>query len=200
VKQSHRHAMKRLAPATALIVATGLSAAGLASSSVAADASAPALKLVSSTKQQLVKRTKGEPVYLYDLGIHAVAEKASFEIRTQRGAGYRDPIKATLTLDSGTEKKTTTLPPALFKDVQGLNKFFGYSVTNKAGKVVKRGELGFCPNSWAATRAVIDGATFTRSARATSSAFSEAGPSRRSATGRTPRRSRARTATTRCAF
>src|SRR5689334_12518614 len=74
VKHSHRHAMKRLAPATALIVATGLSAAGLASSSVAADASAPTLKLVAATKVQDVKRTKGEPVYLYDLGIHAVAE------------------------------------------------------------------------------------------------------------------------------
>jgi lysyl oxidase len=158
VKQSHRHAMKRLAPATALIVATGLSAAGLASNSFAADTSAPTLKLVSSTKQQVVKRTKGEPVYLYDLGIHAIAEKASFEIRTQRGTGYRDPIKATLTRDNGTEKTTTTLPSELFKDVQDLKKFFGYSVTNKAGKVVKRGELGFCPNSWAATRAVIDGA------------------------------------------
>jgi lysyl oxidase len=158
VKHSHRHAIKRLAPATALIVATGMSAAGLASSSAAAESPAPALKLVSATKQQNVKRVKGEPVYLYDLGIHAVAEKATFEIRTRRGRSYRDPITATLTRDSGTEKKTTTLPSALFTDVQDLNKFFGFTVKNKDGKVVKRGDLGFCPNSYGATRAVLDGA------------------------------------------
>jgi hypothetical protein len=155
VTRSHRHALKRLAPATACMVAVGLSATGLTSGSAAAAPAAPVLELVTSTKQQVVQREPKEPVYLYDLGVHAVAAKAAFEIRTARGASYRDPIKGTLTVD-GT---TTELPSALFKDVNQLSKFFAYSVTNKAGKVVKTGSSSFCPNSYAAARAVPDGAT-----------------------------------------
>jgi len=158
VNRSHRHALKRLAPVTALVVATGLSAAGLASSSVAAEAPAPALRVVTSTAQQSVERYPGEPVYLYDLGVYTVAEKAAFEVRTLRGKAYSDPIKATLTLGEGATKTTKTLPSELFKDVDHLSKFFGYTVTNKAGKVVKTGTLDFCPNSFTAARSVPDGA------------------------------------------
>ena len=60
------------------MVAAGLSASGLASGSAAAEtpAPAPALKLVVPTSQQTVDRYAGEPVYLYDLGVYAVAEQA----------------------------------------------------------------------------------------------------------------------------
>jgi hypothetical protein len=157
VNRSHRHALKRLAPATALVVAAGLSAGGLASSSAAAEPAAPPLKLVVSTPTQDVQRYTGEPIYLFDLGIFTVAEKAALEVRTQRGASYRDPIKATLSLGEGAAKKTTDLPSELFTDVDHLNKFFAISVTNKAGKVVKTGALDFCPNSYLAARAVPTG-------------------------------------------
>jgi len=158
VKRSYRHALKRLAPATALIVATGLSTAGLASSSSAAEVSTPVLQLVVPTAQQIVGRAKGEPIFLYDLGIYTVAEKAAFEVRTLRGASYRDPIKATLTVGEGADQKTTDLPSELFKDVDHLSKFFSMKVTNSAGKVVKSSTVDFCPNSWTAARAVPDGA------------------------------------------
>jgi lysyl oxidase len=159
VKHSYRHAMKRLAPATALVMATGMSAAGLASSSAAAETPAPVLRLVAANKQVEVERGKGEAVALYDLGLNAVAEKALFEIRTQRGASYRDPVKATLTVGSGATKKTSTLPAELFKNqVDLLPSFFSFSVTNKAGKVIKSGNQNFCPNTGEASRVVRDGA------------------------------------------
>lgn len=159
MKDSYRHALKRLAPATALLVAVGgLSAAGFAAASAAAEKAPPALKLVVPTATQNVQRFAGEPVSLYDLGVYAVAEKAVFEVRTLRGKSYRDPIKATVSIGEGANKKTTTLPSTLFKDVDHLNKFFTYTITNKAGKTVKTGNLPFCPNSWTAARAVPDGA------------------------------------------
>ena len=158
VNRSYRHALKRLAPATALVVAAGLSASGLASGSAAAETPAPALKLVVPTSQQTVDRYAGEPVYLYDLGVYAVAEQAAFEIRTLRGKSYRDPINATLTVGEGASKTTTTLPSTLFANVNDLNKFFEFTITNKSGKVVKAGKLGFCPNSYTAARAVPTGA------------------------------------------
>lgn len=159
MNRSHRHAAKRLVPVTALVVAAGLSAAGLASGSAAAEAAPePALRLVASTAQQNIQRGEKEPVFLYDLGVHTVAAKAALEIRTARGASYRDPIKATLKLGEGAGGTTTDLPSGLFKDVNKLSTFFAYSVTNKAGKVVKSGAADFCPNSFAATRAVRDGA------------------------------------------
>jgi hypothetical protein len=146
-----------MAPATALVVATSLSVAGLASSSLAATDS-PAIHLVVPTAQQEVQRYSKEPVALYDLGIYAVAEKAKFEIRTQRGASYRDPIKATMTVGEGADAKVVDLPSSLITDVNKLKKFFAFSVTNKAGKVVKSGKVDFCPDSYAAERANRDGA------------------------------------------
>ncbi|HST82123.1 MAG TPA: lysyl oxidase family protein [Kineosporiaceae bacterium] len=158
MNRSHRAALKRLAPATALVVAAGLSAAGFAADSVAADSPSPALHLVSSTDQQDVLRGKKEPVYLYDLGVYTIAEKAAFEIRTLRGKSYRDPIQATLSLGEGASKTTTSLPSELFTSVDHLTKFFSYTVTNKAGKKVKSGTTDFCPSSYDAARAVPDGA------------------------------------------
>jgi hypothetical protein len=159
VNRTHRHALKRLAPVTALVVATGLSAAGLSASSAAAETKAsPVLQLVTATPTQTVGRFPGEPVYLYDLGIYTVAEKAVFDLRTQRGKSYKDPIKATLTIGEGADKTTTELPSTLFTDVNQMSKFFGYEIKNKAGKVVKSGTLDFCPNSYTAARAVPTGA------------------------------------------
>jgi hypothetical protein len=158
VNRSDRHALKRLAPATALVAAVGLSAAGFASGSAVAETPTPALKLVASTPQQDVLRGKKEPIYLYDLGVYTVAEKAAFEVRTLRGASYRDPIQATLSLGEGAGKATTALPSELFDSVDHLTKFFSYTVTNKAGKKVKSGTTDFCPNSEGASRAVPDGA------------------------------------------
>ena len=158
MNRSHRHALKRLAPATALVVAAGLSAAGFASGSAAAETPGPALQLVSSTGQQDVLRGKKEPVYLFDLGVFALAEKAAVEIRTTRGPSFKDPTKATLSVGEGDAKTTTDLPPELFTDINHLSNFFAYSVTNKAGKKVASGTTSFCPNSYAAERAVPDGA------------------------------------------
>ncbi len=154
MNRSYRPAVKRLAPATAVVVAVGLSAAGLASGSFAAETPTPALELTSPISTQNVERYTGEPVYLYDLGVYAVAGKAPFEVHTQRGASYLDPIKTTVSLGG----KTIQVPAELSTDVNVLDKFLAYSVTNKAGKVVKQAVADFCPNAYEAARAVKDGA------------------------------------------
>src|SRR3954465_4007775 len=60
-----RHAAKRMAPATALLVAgAGLSAAGLYAGSAAAAPATPVVKIVTPVTTQTVERGKGEPVYL----------------------------------------------------------------------------------------------------------------------------------------
>ena len=158
MNRSYRHALTRLAPATAVLVATGLTAASLASSSEAAETSAPLLKLSVPVANQTVERDGSDPVYVYDLGIYAIAEQAAVELHTQRGRSYRDPIKTTLTVGSGDTKKVTQLPDNLVTTPDQLTKFFAYSVTDKKGKVIKVGSLDFCPNSGDAQRAIPTGA------------------------------------------
>jgi hypothetical protein len=157
VKRSYRPALIGLAPVTALAVAAaGLTAVGLVTAGEAtAQAPSPALKLVAPKTQQTIERGKGEDVFLYDLGLQAIAEQASLEIRTQRGRSYRDPIQATMTLGQGA---ATPLPSELITNVDKLMKFFAFSVTDKAGKTVKTGQINFCPNSESAARAVPGGA------------------------------------------
>jgi hypothetical protein len=159
VNAPSRHALKRLAPAAALLlVATGLStAAGLsAASGAVATTPTPALKIVTPSATQTVERDTGEPVYLFDLGMFAVAQKAAVEIRTTRPS-YRKPPTATLSIGTGGAAKKTTLPKGLVPDVDHLSNFFQLTVTNSAGKQVKKGQLSFCPNSFEAARAVPDG-------------------------------------------
>jgi hypothetical protein len=161
VNRSYRPALIGLVPVTALAVAaTGLAAAGLATAGDAtALAPSPALKLVAPKSQQTLERGRGERIYLYNLGLQAIAEKSALEVRTQRGRSYRDPIKATLTLGQGAGATTTQLPSELITNVDRLNQFFAFSVTDQAGATVKTGRLNFCPNSSEAARAVPDGAS-----------------------------------------
>lgn len=154
-----RHALKRLVPvAVLLLAASGLAAAtGLsaqANGPVAASAN-PALKIVTPVTNQTVQRGKGEPVYLYDLGLYAVAQQSAVEIRTYRPA-YSEPVVATLSFGQGAPTKTITLPTGLVTKADQLSKFFRLSVTDSAGKEVKRIWLDFCPNSYDAARAVPD--------------------------------------------
>lgn len=116
------------------------------------------LRLVVPTAQQTVRRWEGEDVALYDLGVYALAEKAALEFRAQRGRLYRDPVRTTLSIGTGAARTTTALPPELMPDVDDLDRFFALRVTNAAGKVVKRADIGFCPNSALAARAVPGGA------------------------------------------
>jgi hypothetical protein len=158
VTRSYRHVFTRLAPVTAVLVTAGLTTAALATSSDAAETASPILKLSVPVAQQTVARYDNEPVYLYDLGIYAIAEKAAVELHTQRGASYKDPIKTTLTVGEGAAKKVTTLPDNVTTAPDRLRKFFGYTVTDKNGKIIKKGSLDFCPNSFDARRAVPTGA------------------------------------------
>ena len=147
MNRSYRPALIGLVPVTALAVA----ATGLAGLATAGDATAlapsPALKLVAPKSQQTLERGRGERIYLYNLGLQAIAEKTALEVRTQRGRSYRDPIKATLTLGQGARAITTQLPSELITNVDRLNQFFAFSVTDQAGATVKTGRLNFCPNS-----------------------------------------------------
>jgi hypothetical protein len=154
-----RHAAKRMAPATALLVAgAGLSAAGLYAGSAAAAPATPVVKIVTPVTTQTVERGKGEPVYLYGLGMFVVAEKAAVEIHTDRPA-YDKPVNATLSIGSGDSATKVTLPTGLITDVNSLSKFFSITVTNSAGKVVKKTNFNFCPDTYQAARAVRDGAS-----------------------------------------
>jgi hypothetical protein len=160
VNRFYRPALIGLVPLTVLAVtAAGLTAVSLATAGGAtAQTPTPALKLVAPKTTQTVERGKGENVFLYDLGLQAIAEKAAVEIRTQRGASYRDPIQGTLTLGEGAGATSTPIPSELLTSVDQLKQFFAYSVTDKAGKIVKSGRINFCPNSEEAARAVPDGA------------------------------------------
>lgn len=155
MNRSYRHVMTRVAPVAAVLVAAGLTAAGLAASSEAAETTAPVLKLSVPVPTQTVGRSGTEPVYLFDLGIYAIAEQAAVELHTQRGRSYRDPIKTTLKVGSDAPKQ---LPDNLVATPDQLSKFFAYSVTDKTGKVIKVGSLDFCPNSGEAQRAIPTGA------------------------------------------
>jgi hypothetical protein len=158
VNLSYRPALKRLAPATVLLVAAGgLTAAGLAASQASAAAPTPALQLVTPVATQTIERGKGENAYLYGLGVYVVAQKAAVEIRTQR-TDYTKPIDATLSVGEGATATKTALPSSLFSHVDTIDNFFTLGVTDSAGKLVKKTSIPFCPNDYSAARAYPDGA------------------------------------------
>src|SRR6188768_1772453 len=150
--------LKHMAPVTALIfAATGLSAATLATAgNAAADEPKATLKLVAPNGKRTIERGEGEPALLHGLGLYAVAEKAALEIKTRR-ASYHDPITATLTVNSGSTKKTSQLPAGLVSSIGTLNKFFTVTVKDKAGAVVNTQDVDFCPNSYEAARSTPTG-------------------------------------------
>ena len=155
---SYRPVLKRLAPATVLLVAAGgLTAAGLTAGQASAAAPAPALQLVTPVATQTIERGKGEDAYLYGLGVYVVAQKAAVEIRTLR-TDYTKPIGATLSVGEGATATKTTLPSSLFTHVDSIDDFFTLGVTNSAGKLVKKVSVPFCPNDYSAARAYPDGA------------------------------------------
>jgi lysyl oxidase len=150
--------LKRMAPVTALIfAATGLSGATLAvAGNATAEEPKATLKLVAPNGKRTIERGEGEPALLHGLGLYAVAEKAALEINTRR-ASYHDPIVATLTVGSGSTKKTTQLPAGLITSVGTLSKFFTVTVKDAAGKVVNTQDIDFCPNSYEAARSTPTG-------------------------------------------
>jgi lysyl oxidase len=156
-RTSHQR-LKRLAPVTALVfAATGLSCATLATAgNAAADEPKATLKLLAPNGKRTIERYQGEPALLQGLGLYAVAEKAALEINTRR-ASYHDPITASLTLGSGSTKKTSQLPTGLVTSIGTLNKFFTVTVKDKAGTVVDTKDIDFCPNSYQAARSTPTG-------------------------------------------
>jgi hypothetical protein len=156
-RTSHQR-LKRMAPVTALIfAATGISAATLATAgNAAADDPKATLKLVAPNGKRTIERGPGEPALLHGLGLYAVAEKAALEIKTRR-ASYHDPITATLTVNSGSTKKTSQLPAGLVSSIGTLDKFFTVTVKDKAGAVVNTQDVDFCPNSYEAARSTPTG-------------------------------------------
>jgi hypothetical protein len=158
VNLSHRPALKRLVPATVLLVAAGgLTAAGLSAAQADTAATTPALQLVTPVATQTIERGKGENAYLYGLGVYVVAQKAAVEIRTLR-TDYTKPIGATLAVGSGDTATKTALPSSLFTHVDTIDNFFTLGVTDSAGKLVKKVSVPFCPNDYSAARAYPDGA------------------------------------------
>jgi hypothetical protein len=136
-----------LVPVLAVI---GASTPLIGTTAAAAPSSSP-IRLVAASGSQTIERYKGEPVFLYDLGLYEVADQG-FEIRTSRSS-FATPVNATLTVGQGQDATTRALPPGLMKYADHIPDFYGMNVKNAAGKVVLKEITGFCPNSYSAARA-----------------------------------------------
>jgi hypothetical protein len=132
----------------ALVAVGGLTAANAA---LADEKAEPALTIVAAGTSQTLERTP-EGFVREGPGLYAVAGPTPFEIRTKREP--KGPkVSATLRAADGT---FVPLPDGLVNDVNRLDDFFAYTLTDSSGKVRLRGRSEFCPNHYEPQRARPD--------------------------------------------
>ena len=128
---------------TALAVAAPLA---LGSVPAAHAAAAPALAVEAAQRSVTLTRYqvddgnwRKKTVVEGDLAVHVLARSRAFEVRAKR-ASYSKPVVLTLSTPGEDPVLTTA------RDVTGLPDFWTTTITNAAGKVVRRGTADFCPN------------------------------------------------------
>ncbi|KUL29253.1 lysyl oxidase family protein [Actinoplanes awajinensis] len=121
---------------------------------VAQAAPAPgAISLVAATKSVIAERyvgDEGSGIYL-DLGVNVIAGKSPLEIRTTR-TSYQSKIVARQIVTKNGKKTAVKLPAGSVSDFSGLRNFTTITIKNSAGKVVKKYQTDFCPNTYDSVR------------------------------------------------
>jgi hypothetical protein len=134
---------------TAVLVAVGgLTAANAA---LADEKAEPILSFVAAGTSQTVERSEDGYV-METVGIYALAGKTPFEVRTKREP-TGPKVTAQLRAADGT---FTALPDGLVNDVNTLDDFYQFQVTDSAGKIRLRGQSAFCPHFYEPQRSRPD--------------------------------------------
>jgi hypothetical protein len=141
----------RVLTAAAVTAAVGLAAAGMGVANAATDP--PALALRLATPNVVAERYIWEEgSYIdFDLGVHMIAGKSPFEIRTTRKS-YADPIVAQQVAVRNGQKINVPLPAGLVTDWSGFKDFTTIVIKNAAGAEVANYTTDFCPNSGSSSR------------------------------------------------
>jgi hypothetical protein len=128
-------ARRRLALLTVAVVGVAF----IPESTAAAGRQEPLLRLAASGAAT-VERSAGQ-AFTLDTGMHVVAGRVPFEVRTKR-AGYDKPIVA----KHLRERREVALPPGLVNDFGGFPAFTHVRLADAAGDTVAEYDEPFCPN------------------------------------------------------
>jgi hypothetical protein len=117
-------------------------------------AQGPTLKLMVAQKTISLPRYGG--LVPFDPGVWVASLGSALQFDVQR-ATYLQPVTITQVVHlPGGGTTTVALPRSVLDGFNGLRYFLGLTVRNSHGQVVKRGRIGFCPDTFDPQRATPD--------------------------------------------
>jgi hypothetical protein len=125
-----------------------------AQATVQAAAQGPTVKLLVAQKTISLPRYDGQ-VFL-DPGVWVASLGSALQFDVQRVTYARPVTIAQVIHLPGGGTTTVALPRSVLDGFNGLRNFLGLTVRNSQGQVVKRGRIGFCPDTFDPERATPD--------------------------------------------
>jgi hypothetical protein len=125
-----------------------------AQAAVQSTAQGPTVKLIVAQKTISVPSFGGQ-VFL-DPGVWVASLGSALQFDVQRVTYSRPVTIAQVISLPGGGTTTVALPRSVLDGFNGLHNFLGLTVKNSHGKVVARGRIGFCPDSFDPERATPD--------------------------------------------
>ncbi len=125
-----------------------------AQATVQSAAQGPTVKLMVAQKTISLPRYGGQ-VFL-DPGVWVASLGSALQFDVQRVTYARPVTIAQVIHLPGGGTTTVALPRSVLDGFNGLRNFLGLTVRNSHGKVVARGRIGFCPNTFDPERATPD--------------------------------------------
>jgi Lysyl oxidase len=125
-----------------------------AQATVQSAAQGPTVKLMVAQKTISLPRYGGQ-VFL-DPGVWVASLGSALQFDVQRVTYARPVTIAQVIRLPGGGTTTVALPRSVLDGFNGLRNFLGLTVQNTHGKVVARGRIGFCPNTFDPERATPD--------------------------------------------